>query len=80
VSALKRPSAQTLQWTAGESNPDFLVASQASSRLTSSPVQISLRVTEVGVEPTKSRRSRHRRFSDLRTRSLLVFPFSSVDQ
>src|SRR5580700_4629420 len=28
---------QTAEWTAGESNPDFLVASQASSRLTSSP-------------------------------------------
>jgi hypothetical protein len=106
VSELKRPSAQTLQWTAGESNPDFLVASQASSRLTSSPgwrvqsprskvqsrkdkenasaavfcfLTLDLgpsptgELTEVGVEPTKSRRSRHRRFPDLRTRSWLVF-------
>ena len=29
------------KWTTGESNPDFLVASQASSHWTSSPVEIA---------------------------------------
>jgi hypothetical protein len=104
---------------AGESNPDLLVASQASSRWTSRPCLLSevrpgiepglppyqggvrpkhlqttsdpgwnrtitflvvaqaslpldhginLSVTEVGVEPTKSRGSRPRRFARLRTR------------
>ncbi len=31
------PATFQAEWTAGESNPDFLVASQVSSRWTSSP-------------------------------------------
>jgi hypothetical protein len=56
------------EWTAGESNPDFLVAGQVSFRWTSSPGNNPFQVTEVGVEPTYSRGSRPRRFSGLRTR------------
>ena len=37
-----------LQWTAGESNPDYLGASQASSRWTSSPIYREVRP---GIEP-----------------------------
>ena len=42
------PSARIRQWTAGESNPDLLVASQASSRWTSSPLSPEVRP---GIEP-----------------------------
>jgi hypothetical protein len=59
-----------LKWTTGESNPDLLVAGQASFRWTSSPLNNLFQVTEVGVEPTKSRGSRPRRFSSLRTQSV----------
>ena len=37
VSGYLPDSQSVIEWTAGESNPDFLVASQASSRWTSSP-------------------------------------------
>ena len=42
------------QWTAGESNPDFLVAGQASSRWTSSPcgAQRSVRELNPVIRPT----------------------------
>jgi hypothetical protein len=35
-------------------------------------------LTEVGVEPTKSRRSRHRRFAGLRTRPFLHYLLRSI--
>jgi hypothetical protein len=38
-----RKRVQASEWTAGESNPDLLVASQASSRWTSSPLFIETR-------------------------------------
>ena len=81
TSSLTPQVSSLFQWTAGESNPDFLVASQASSRWTSGPgmrletvgkgflsssslqpvASSLLRVTGVGVEPTKSPGSGHRR-------------------
>lgn len=44
------PATFRFKWTAGESNPDFLVANQASSHWTSSPY---FRIQEVrpGIEP-----------------------------
>ena len=41
---------RNLQWTAGESNPDFLLARQVSSRWTSSPKRIHAEVRP-GFEP-----------------------------
>ena len=68
------------KWTTGESNSDFLCAKQVSSRWTSSPslIHASLcvcdaKVAKVGVEPTKSRVSRTRRFARLRT-----WPFEEI--
>jgi hypothetical protein len=44
------PATFRVQWTAGESNPDLLVAGQVSSRWTSSPF-LSHQIVPEGVEP-----------------------------
>lgn len=68
------------EWTAGESNPDCLLARQESSRWTSSPIDRKHLVAEMGVEPTKSRVSRTRRFAGgLRTRPMIAGPGVAPD-
>ena len=51
VSSRWTMSPSLCQWTAGESNPDRLVASQASSRWTSSPCCWFTREVRPGIEP-----------------------------